>query len=243
MPEGSVAMADAPLVLAVDPRDRDAEPARRNDVVHEALRGVQPARTTEPRARRLEVRRRRLVSADLLRGDHELEVDGQVAPRAREQVVVHVREDGEPVPRVRQPPQGVVRVRERRPRRQALGQEALGARREPPAEPLGHPPRREREDLAVRPVALGFHDRLDRVVGGQHGRAVEPHTVGGGRGRDGVADPALPVDERAVAVERHDVVASHANAVPRSQSSSRPMTTRRISEVPPPGSRKRASRK
>src|SRR5207247_6582253 len=33
------------------------------------------------------------------------------------------------------------------------------------------------------------------------------------------------------------------NAVPRSQSSSRPITRRRISEVPPPGSRKRASRK
>src|SRR5207245_8787152 len=32
-------------------------------------------------------------------------------------------------------------------------------------------------------------------------------------------------------------------AVPRSQSSSRPMTRRRISEVPPPGSKKRASRK
>jgi hypothetical protein len=49
------------LVLAVDPRRRDAEGVAGDDVVKVALRGVQPSRAADPPARGGEVRGRRFV--------------------------------------------------------------------------------------------------------------------------------------------------------------------------------------
>src|SRR5262249_28093901 len=111
------------------------------------------------------------------------------------------------------------------------------------AQPARHGAGREGQDVAIGPVAPGLQNGFDLVVSREHRGPVEPHAVGTSGRVERIADAALPVDEGSIAVEGEHVEASHAKAAPRSQSSSRPITRRRISEVPPPGSRKRASRK
>src|SRR5919106_4619300 len=126
-----------PLALAVDPRRRDAQRSRRLHIVEIALGHVQPRRRRDPLARGQEMSRRRLVGADLLGGDDEVEVDGQVAARAGQQIVVDVRENREPVAGGPQPAERIIGVGERRPRRQALRQERLAPGCELQAQPLG----------------------------------------------------------------------------------------------------------
>src|SRR5918995_1470066 len=113
----------------------------------------QGVRRRGPLARGQEMSRRRLVGADLLGGDDEVEVDGQVAARAGQQIVVDVRENREPVAGGPQPAERIIGVGERRPRRQALRQERLAPGCELPAQPLGDAAGGDGEDVAVAPIA------------------------------------------------------------------------------------------
>jgi len=67
--------------------------------VEVALRRVQPAQSGHAFPGREEVIEGRLVRADLLGGDDELELDGEVAPRRGDQVVVDIGENGQLVAR------------------------------------------------------------------------------------------------------------------------------------------------
>src|SRR6188472_2293328 len=82
------------LLVAVDPDDRDLLLHARLDVVVVAGGDVDPAllAADAPRAL-LEVRRVGLVGADLLRGDDEVEVVGNVAARLAQQLVVDVPDE------------------------------------------------------------------------------------------------------------------------------------------------------
>ena len=97
----------------------------------------------------------------------EVEVDGEVAARRGEEIVVDVREDAEPVAGVAQSLQRGVRVGERLPRRQRLGEErgALGGER--PSEGLRRRGCGLGEDVAVGAVVLALDHRLDLRVGAQ----------------------------------------------------------------------------
>jgi len=96
---------------------------------------------------------------------------------------------GQPVAGTREPLQRGVRVRERRPRRQALGQERRAAGGERPAQPLGDALRAQRQYLAVRPIAVGLDGGLDLVIGAQNGRAVQADAVAA---RGGLEASAMP---------------------------------------------------
>src|SRR3954447_13485699 len=78
------------LLAPVDPHDRDLLLQAGLHVVVVALGHVDPALLGPDAPLALvEVRRVGLVGADLLRGDHEVEVDRDVAPRLTEELVVY----------------------------------------------------------------------------------------------------------------------------------------------------------
>src|SRR4051812_45125040 len=82
------------LALPVDPDHRHLHLQAGLDVGLVAGADVHPARLPpDPPRALLEVRRVGLVAAHLLRRDHEVEVDAEVAAGGAEQLVVDVRED------------------------------------------------------------------------------------------------------------------------------------------------------
>src|SRR3954454_17621671 len=81
------------LAVAVHPDHRDLQLETGIDVGLVAARDVHPAALPADAALALlEVRRVGLVGANLLGGDHEVEVDAEVASGGAEQLVVHVGE-------------------------------------------------------------------------------------------------------------------------------------------------------
>ena len=91
-------------------------------------------RRSDQLARGLEVRMSRLVGPHLLRGDDDVEIDGEMLARRGEQVVVDVRQDAEPAAGGDEAFERWVGVGERLPRRKAVGEEAGAFGRERPAE-------------------------------------------------------------------------------------------------------------
>jgi acetyl-CoA C-acetyltransferase len=190
---------------AIDPGVLDAQGVGRKDVVDAALRCMEPAQAGRPFARREKVRRRRLVGAELLCGDHEIELDGDVFPRLREQIVIDVREDAEAVAGVAEALEGRIRVGE--------GEPGGKARREEPGAFVGERPAEHPRDacrgllkhVAVDPVALVLDERLDHAVGAKDRGGVQPDAVLRRGTEKGLRDPASPVDQGSVTVERDDV--------------------------------------
>src|SRR3954469_1337951 len=79
------------LLAAVDPDGRDLQLRRRLDVGVQARRDVDPPLlAADPPRELVEVRGIGLVGADLLSGDHEVDVGRDVAPREAQQLVVDV---------------------------------------------------------------------------------------------------------------------------------------------------------
>src|SRR5438552_1891372 len=180
------------LAVPIDPRVRDAELIRRNDVVKIALRRVQPARIANPFPRLHKMSMRRFVGAHLLRCDDEIEVDGEVLARLGEEVVIDIGEDAEADAGAAESLEGGVRVRKRLPRRQALGQSNRGS-----DAGSGLP-----QYIAIWPI-VSLDLRLDFPVRSERHGAVEVHALERG------PNAALPVDQRAVAVEGDHFVANH----------------------------------
>ena len=203
---GVHARAAASSSAAVHPRVRDAEG------VAGAMSWKLLCAACSQRAlpicslRREEVRGRRLVRAHLLRGDDQVEVDGEVAARRGEQIVVDVREDAEAVAGGAQALERGVRVGERLPRRERVGEERAALVGERPAEGVGDAGGGLGEDVAIEAVALALDHRLDLRVRAQHLVAAELDAVLARGAQERVGDAALPVDERSVAVEGDDVV-------------------------------------
>src|SRR5829696_7585335 len=112
------------LAVAVHPDDRHLELQAGLDVGLVARGDVDPAAlAADPALALLEVRRIRLVRAHLLRRHDQVEVRAEVTPRGAEQLVVDVRQD----PRLELLGEALelgVGLPERRPARDAVGQEA-----------------------------------------------------------------------------------------------------------------------
>src|SRR5438067_3091467 len=90
--------------------------------------------------------------------------------------------------------------------------------------------RHEVEHLAVGAVALGLHPGLDLVVAGEQriGIALAEQP------RQRAADPAIPVDQRPVAVEGGEAVGVHARASvyrPEASRATQPSTSSRDSRA------------
>src|SRR5919201_3035854 len=175
-----------PLPVAVDPDRLQAELAGRDDVVKMALRDVHVAfaRHVDLCEEALPVRMPRLVGADLGGDDRELEGNADLLHRRLDEITVGVRQDGE------LPASGARRferrtdLRERLPRGQRTGERSSVVD--------GEPPRNLRHHVAVRaPSVLGLHLRLALVVAREQVVATES-----------APQPAVPVDQRAVAVKR-----------------------------------------
>ena len=173
-----------------------------------ALRRVEPALPADALPRLEEVAVRGLVGAHLLSRDDEIEVHPELPARTRQEVVVHVGEDAEPEPRACEPLQRRVRVGERRPGGQALGQEPRARLGKRPAKLPRHAAHALGQHLAVAPVALGLDDGLHPLVGLQRPAFVEIPAMGRHRVGEGVDDASVPVDQGAIAVEGDDVIES-----------------------------------
>src|SRR3954451_3004547 len=189
------------LLAPVDPHDRDLLLQAGLDVVVVALGHVHPALLGPDAPLALvEVRRVGLVGADLLRGDHEVEVDRHVAPRLAEELVVDVGDQPD-LDLLLELLQRRVGLLERRPALDRVGQEARPGGLELPADVLGDAHRGAAQDLGVELVgarhdlALDGEEALDDVV------AVDLDAVARRLSGEGVVGAALPVDQRAVDVE------------------------------------------
>src|SRR5258706_5786496 len=193
------------LPVAVDPGDRNAESAAGDDVVEVAPRRVEPSAFPDPPPRGLEVAGSGLVGADLLRGDEELEGDGEVAEGAGEQIVIHVGEDSEAAAGGDEPFERGIGVGKRLPGRERVGQPARALGRQRPAEMFRDTEGCFRQDIPVGPEGFRFDGRLDLRVGGEDLGPRERETLPGGGPFEPRADAALPVDERSVAIESNEV--------------------------------------
>ena len=174
----------------------------RRDVVEEALGDVQNGVDGHAEAleRQLEVARIGLVAAGLLGRYDFVELDSQAARREGEQVVIHVGDHRQPIAR-REDAQGGHGVVEGSPAGDRLRERGslLGAGREPQLAPeLVHHPR---EDIPVRAVGARLDGRFEAGEMLQDLRGRKCVAVRGQHALDGPQNPALPVDERAVAVE------------------------------------------
>ena len=203
---GGVAPLALGVAAAVDPDGRHPQVLGRDVVVEEALGDVQDPlpRHVDRLERELEVVEAGLVAPRLLGGHDPVELRPELLARAREEVAVAVRDDAEPEA-LGEARQGGGGVRERRPvadrvaERGRLGVGCLhavvGA---DPAQRTGH-------DVAVAQVRAALELGLVPAVG------LEELLVAGGdavrveRRPQAGEDAALPVDERAVAVEREGV--------------------------------------
>ena len=142
------------LLVPVDPDHGDLRLQARLDVVVVAGREVHPALlAADPALGLLEVRGVGLVGADLLRGDDEVEVDLEVAPRLAQQLVVDVGDQAD-LELLGEAVELGVRLLERRPALDRVGQEAGARRLERPAELLGDLDGGTAQDLGVELVAI-----------------------------------------------------------------------------------------
>ena len=180
----------------VDPDRAEAELACRRDVVEETRADVHVPSRIGPRARveLLPVLVAGLVRADLGRDDRELEGDTDGLHRRVDELAVGVREDRElPAARTRFLERGA-HLGERLPRGQRAAERVLLVG-------CGHvaePGERDREHVSVAPRRLlALHLRLDLVVAMQQRRGA----IGPEEPLELAPDAAVPVDERAVAVE------------------------------------------
>ena len=145
------------LLVAVDPDHRDLGLHARLDVVVVARRDVHPALlAADPPRALVEVRRVGLVGADLLRGDDEVEVERDVAPRLPEQLVVDVGDQAELVLLARASRAARRVSLNGRPALDRVGQEARARGLERPAEPLGDLDRGAAQDLGVELVGAAL---------------------------------------------------------------------------------------
>src|SRR3954468_20909136 len=189
------------LLAPVDPHDGDLLLQAGLHVVVVALRHVDPPllRAHAPLAL-VEVRRVGLVGADLLRGDHEVEVGREVAPRLPEELVVDVRDQPD-LDLLGELLQRRVGLLEGAPALDGVGQEARARGLEVPADVLGDAHRGPAQDLGVELVgarhdlALDGEEAIDDVV------AVDLDAVARGLLGEGLVGAGLPVDEGAVDVE------------------------------------------
>src|SRR5215213_6231882 len=190
------------LLAAVDPDHGHLGLQARLDVVVVAGGDVDPALLApDPPLGLLEVRRVRLVGADLLRGHHEVEVRLEVAPRLAEQLVVDVGDEPD-LELLAEAIELRVGLLERRPALDRVRQEAGAGRLEGPAELLGDLDGGPAQDLGVELVGpaldllLRLHEERDQLVAGER-VAVFLGFLG-----ECVVDTRLPVDQGAVDVER-----------------------------------------
>ncbi len=167
---------------AVDPDRRDAERRRRGDVVEVALRHVHVGEVSDRVRERVPVIVCRLVRPDLGCDDREVERDADRLDRRLDEVTVRVREDSEQPAAAARLLELVPGLGEHRPVRQRFGRIGIHAQAA----------RRLAEHVAVAPSGLlGLDNGLELVVALEERRVPERP-----------ADPRVPVDERAVAVER-----------------------------------------
>ena len=186
----------------VDPDRAEPELGRRRDVVKEALRDVDVALPGAPVCSRndLPVTVRGLVRADLPRDDRELERDADRRHRRVDQIAVGVGEDREPpAPRLASVEPGG-RVGEHRPARKRSRERARLALRKREAAPR---PRAARARSSAprdssRPAFAAWISGSSSWYGAS---SSSPRSTPKSRSSSR-ADPAVPVHERPVAVER-----------------------------------------
>jgi hypothetical protein len=178
----------------VDPDRPQAERGRRRDVVEKA-RGdvhVTAAIGSAPCEELFPVGGRRLVRADLGGDDGQVEADSDPRQRGVEEVGVGVGEDGKPPAAGAGPLERGRHFRERLPFGQRAAERVLLVRRR------AEPGERDGHHLAVAPARLLPLDlRLELVVRVQELAAAR----GAEQALQLAPDAAVPVDQRAVAVE------------------------------------------
>ena len=195
------------VVPTVDPHRVQPDRLGGHVVVEQALGHVQQAvrgdaEVDDCRGERLEVPRRRLVRPDVLRGDDAVERHAQPLVAAREAGPVDVRHDDQPVA-LGERGQRSRRVRERGPVRDRPTEPVgpgVGHRR---AQLVAEPAEARRQHVRVQRARLGrLGVRLLVGVAGQQRLVVQLQPVLTRPRRQHRGDAGLPVDERAVAVER-----------------------------------------
>src|SRR5215216_6044979 len=191
------------LALAVDPDHRDIHLQARRNVGLVAARYVEPALLAADSAGALlEVSRIRLVAADLLGGHDDVEPGAKVAPRDAEQLVVDVGDDPHLVP-LAEPVHRRVRLAERKPLRNAVGQELGAGWLELPADLLCGLHRGAAQDLGIQLVRAADDLPFDLEEAVQELLLVEAEAVPVGLPAKRLEDSLLPIDQGAVAIRGH----------------------------------------
>src|SRR5688500_3580249 len=193
------------LALAVDPDHRHLALDQGRDVGRVPGGDVDPALLAADAALGLlEVGVVGLVAAHLLRGDDEVELGAQVAPRDPEQLVVDVGDDADVVA-LSETVHRRVRFAKRGPALDAVGQELRPRGLQLPADLGCDLDRGPAQDLGVELVRARHDLRLDLEKALDQGALVDREPVLGRMRGEGIADPLLPVDQGAVAVSGHPI--------------------------------------
>ena len=175
---------------------------RRGDVVVEALGNVHVpdrVRSSDALPEHFPVPVCRLVRLDLARDDGEVEVHADRVHRRVDQISIRVRKDPQPPASLTRLRQTIVHVLEHGPRRQRAGESAGLALRQHEPRLRGELLERDRQHLAIGDAGGRRLDlRLQQVVPSQQLVGV----LDAEELLELVVDPAVPVDERPVAVER-----------------------------------------
>src|SRR6476619_2456738 len=139
-----------------------------------------------------------LVRADLAGDYRDVERDTDRLHRRVDEIAVGIRQDPRPPPAITGRRQSLPHVAEHRPRRQRAGERARLTFRQSQPRVDGQALERDREDLSIRRSWVGGLDRRLDVV-------KASNELIGSRGAEQLlelrADAAVPVDQRAVAVE------------------------------------------
>src|SRR3954470_7824155 len=189
------------LAVSVHPDYRDLQLEAGVGVRCVAGGDVHPARlAADSTLALLEVRGVGLVGAHLLSGDDEVEVDAEVPPRRAEQLVVDVREDAY-LELLGEAFELSVRLAERHPARHARGEEARPRRLELPTELLGRSHGGAPQHFGVELVRAALDLPLDVEEQRHELVPIDREPVPIRLLLERFVRPALPVDERAVAVE------------------------------------------
>src|SRR5215207_8008279 len=190
------------LAVAVHPDHRDLRLQARLHVGRIARCDVDPVslQLVDSARALLEVRRIGLVATHLLRGHYEVEVNSEMAPRRAQELVVDVRQDPK-LELLGETLQLRVRLAKGRPGRHAVRQEVGARRLELPAELGRNAHRRAAKNLRVELVGAALDLALDLDEAWDQDVAIDREAVAVRLPLKGVVDPALPVYERAVAVE------------------------------------------
>jgi hypothetical protein len=148
----------------------------------------------------------RLVRAAQLRGHHPLKLNPQLLARGFEEIIIDVGDHPQPETRS-QTRQGLHRVRERLPPLDRVRKAVLLALLGREGIRLADAAHDRAQHLAVRDVFSGLRVRFEARVMSEQLVVRRPHAAHREDRSERLQDPSLPVDQGAVAVERHRVEA------------------------------------